>query len=188
MTGVSLINVDLTAKRLELLRELAPRVELAALLVNPKNPSGETSAGEAQAAAHSVGLKIQILKASTLEEIEHAFSTVSQAAAFLITADAFFIRQSQRLALLAIRHRMPAVHIVKEFTAAGGLMSYGANLAESWRQVGVYVGRILKGEKPTDLPVQQPTKFELVINLKTARALGLSVPPTLLAIADEVIE
>jgi putative ABC transport system substrate-binding protein len=190
ITGVSLMNVDLTAKRVELLRELVPHSAVVAALVNPKNPSAEASRKEAQEAARTVGQRIQILNASTLDEIEHVFTTLAelQAGALLITTDALFIRQSNRLASLAAQHAIPAIGIVREFPAAGGLMSYGTSLADSWRQVGVYVGRILKGEKPADLPVLQPTKFQLVINLKTAKTLGITFPPSFHLRADEVIE
>jgi ABC-type uncharacterized transport system substrate-binding protein len=190
MTGVSLVNVVLTAKRLELLREMIPRATLIGVLINPKNPNAQAVEREARAAADSMGQTILLQSASTAAEIDQVFATLVEhrAGALLIAVDAFFIRQSAKLAALAERHAIPAVHAVREFPVEKGLMSYGPNLADEWRKVGVYTGRILKGEKPADLPVAQPTKFELVINLKTAKALGLTVPPTLLARADEVIE
>lgn len=158
LTGVSLINVDLTAKRLELLRDLVPQAAIIAALVNPKNPSAEASKSEVLEAARAVTQRVEILSASTLDEIEHAFKMMAelQSGALLITTVAFFIRQSSRLAALAASHSMPSVHIVRDFPAAGGLMRYGPSLTDSWRQVGLYVGRILKGEKPADLPVSSP--------------------------------
>ncbi len=190
MTGVSLVNVALTAKRLELLREIKPGAGLIAVLLNPRNPYAQAVEKEARAAADALGQTILLQSASTPTEIDQAFSKLVEhrTGALLIAVDAFFIRQSAKLAALAQRHSIPAVHAVREFPLENGLMSYGPNLADEWRKVGVYTGRILKGEKPADLPVAQPTKFELVINLKIAKAFGLTVPPTLLALADEVIE
>jgi putative ABC transport system substrate-binding protein len=190
MTGVSLINVGLVGKRLELLRELFPRDELIAVLVNPKNPSASASIKDAQDAANAVKQEIRILYASTIDELGTVFRQITdmKAGALLVTADPFFIRLSGRLAELAAASATPAIHVVREFPAAGGLMSYGTNLADEWREVGIYTGRVLKGEKPADLPVVLPTKFQLVINLKTAKALGLTVPLALLTTADEVIE
>ena len=190
MTGVSLVNVALTAKRLELLREIKPGAGLIAVLLNPKNPNAQAVEKEARAAADAMGQTILLQSASTPTEIDQVFAKLveQRTGALLIAVDAFFIRQSAKLAALAQRHSIPAVHAVREFPLENGLMSYGPNLADEWRKVGVYTGRILKGEKPADLPVAQPTKFELVINLKIAKAFGLTVPPTLLALADEVIE
>jgi putative tryptophan/tyrosine transport system substrate-binding protein len=190
LTGVSLMNVSLMPKRVEMLHELIPRTETLAVLVNPNNPSAATSAEEAGDAIRKIGCRAKILGASNETEMEGIFEELAGMGpvGLLIAADAFFIRQSSKLATLAGRFAVPAIHIVREFPAAGGLMSYGANLPDQWQLVGVYAGRILKGAKPADLPVQQPTKFELVLNLKTARTLGLNPSPGVFAIADEVIE
>jgi putative ABC transport system substrate-binding protein len=178
------------AKRLELLRELIPRDAVVGVLVNPGNPSAAASMRETQEAANVVSQRIEPLSAGTDNQLEHAFLRLAQVkpAALLVTADAVFIRKSRKLAELATRFAIPTMHVAREFPVAGGLLSYGPSLSDSWRQIGVYSGRILNGAKPADLPVQTPTKFELIINLKTAKALGLEVPPTLLARADEVIE
>jgi len=190
ITGEAAQNAELGPKRLELLHEVVPTAATLALLVNPTNPNVETLSRDLHAAARTLGLELQVLHASTEREIDTVFATLLQlqARGLVIGHDAFFNSQNERLAALALRHAMPTIYQFREFAAAGGLMSYGTDLADSHRQAGVYVGRILKGEKPADLPVQQPTKFELVINLKTAKALGLTVPPSLLARADEVIE
>jgi putative tryptophan/tyrosine transport system substrate-binding protein len=180
------------AKRLELLHELVPTATSIAYLVNPTNPifaMAETR--ELQVAARTVGMRLLILKASDPSEFEAAFTTLvhDKAGGVVVSGEALFSRYSDRLVELAARHEVPAIYSARDNLAAGGLMSYGTDLPGAWRQVvGVYAGRILKGEKPADLPVQQVTKLELVINLKTAKALGLTIPETLLATADEVIQ
>ena len=190
LTGVSILNAELGPKRLELLRELLPHATTIALLINPNNPSAETVSRELQAVARTIGLEIHVLHASTEAELDAAFASLAQlrASALAIGNDPFFNSRSARLAELASRHAMPAIYQYREFAAAGGLMSYGGSLTDSYRQAGIYVGRILAGAKPGDLPVQQSTKVELIINLKTAKALGLTVPLPLLGRADEVIE
>jgi putative ABC transport system substrate-binding protein len=191
LTGVTNLNTELGAKRLELLHEVIPTATKIALLVNPNN--SVTSQGDvqvAQAAARRLGLEIIIVNGGSESEIEGAFATAVQqrAAALDVGADAFFSGRSEQLAALARHHALPTIFEYRLFVAAGGLMSYGPSLTDAYRRVGVYTGRILKGEKPVDLPVLQPTKFEFVINLKTAKALGLEVPLKLHAFADEVIE
>ena len=189
-TGVTVLTGLLGAKRLELLRELIPKATVIAVLINSTNPSAETYVRETQEAARTVGQQIHTLSASTEAEIEAAFVTLAQvrAEALLVVTDAVFIGRREQIVALAARYAVPAIYEASVFARVGGLMSYGPNFAEAIRQVGIYTGRILKGEKPADLPVLQPTKFELVINLKTAKALGLTVPPSLLARSDEVIE
>ena len=191
MTGVTTLGVEVGPKRLELLHELVPTATTMALLVNPTSPAlSEPTTRDVQAAARARGLKIHVLHASTELELDTVFATLIQLRAdgLVIGPDALFTGRAKELGALALRHRVPAIYQYPEFTAAGGLMSYGGSLAEAYREVGVYVGRILKGEKPTDLPVQQFTKVELIINLKTARALGLTVPLPLSGRADELIE
>jgi ABC-type uncharacterized transport system substrate-binding protein len=191
ITGVTTLNVQTAAKRLELLHELLPKATVIAALVNPANPIvAETSERDILAATRTLGLQLHVLRASTEREIDDAFATLVQlqASALLIDADALFTSLTKQLAALTTRYAMPAIHASREFVVAGGLISYGNSPAESYRQAGVYAGRLLKGEKPEDLPVQQATKVNLAINLKTAKAFGLTVPNTLIGRADEVIE
>jgi putative tryptophan/tyrosine transport system substrate-binding protein len=190
ITGESAQNAELGPKRLELLQKVVPAATILALLVNPTNPNAETLSRDLHAAAGNLGLQLQVLHASSEREIDTVFATLPQpqAGGLMIGHDAFFNSQNERLAALALRHAMPTIYQFREFAAAGGLMGYGTDLSEGFREVGLYTGRILKGERPADLPVLQPTKFELFINLKTAKALGLTVPETLLATADEVIQ
>jgi putative ABC transport system substrate-binding protein len=190
LTGVSQLNVDLGAKRLELLHELVPAATQIAVLVNPTNPAGEALLKEAQVAARVLGVRLSALNASSESEIEGAFAMLvgQRAGALLMQGDPVFIAQRDRIVALAARHAVPAIYQFREFAAAGGLMSYGASITDSYRLAGVYTGRILKGDKPADLPVQQATRFEMVFNLKTAKALGLTVPTSTLLRADEVIE
>jgi len=190
VTGVTSMNAEIEAKRLGLLLELLPKATRLAVLINPNNPIAEATVKDAQASAAAIGRQLEILAAGTNREIDAAFASLVQkrANALLIGPDVFFTNRRVQLATLTVRHGIPAVYAFREFAEAGGLMSYGTSNTERDRQVGVYTGRILKGEKPADLPVLQPTKFEFVINLQTARTLGLEIPPTLLARADEVIE
>ena len=190
ITGVSILNVQVAPKGLGLLHELVPAATIFALLVNPNYPGNEVLSGDLQAVARTLGLQLHVLHASTEGEIDAAFAILVQLQAdgLVISGDPLFNIRAEQLAALALRHAVPAIYLSLEFAAAGGLMGYGASVSDAYRQVGVYVGRILKGAKPADLPVVQSTKFELVINLKTARTLGLIVPPGALAIADEVIE
>jgi putative tryptophan/tyrosine transport system substrate-binding protein len=190
LTGVTSLTAEVGPKRLELLRELVPTVTIG-LLVNPAAGSfAETISSNLQVAARKLGLEFHMLYASAERDFDAVFATLAQlrVGGLVIGSDPFFNSRSEQLAVLAIRHGMPAVYQYREFAAAGGLMSYGGSLTDMYRQVGVQTGRILKGEKPADLPVQQTTKVELIINLKTAKALGIEVPATLLARADEVIE
>jgi ABC-type uncharacterized transport system substrate-binding protein len=190
-TGINIFLWEVAAKRLGLLHELAPRAVRVAVLINPGNvPSAEATLRDLPEAARAIGLQIQILNASTSREIEAAFATLvrDRADALFVAPDTFFISRRVQFATLATRHGIPAAYSTRAEVEAGGLMSYGTDIPDMWRQVGVYAGQILKGAKPADLPVVQATKFEFVINLQTARALGLEVPPTLLARADEVIE
>ena len=190
-TGVSMSIVDMEAKRLGLLRELRPNATTTAVLVNPANIAQvEMQMSDIQTAANSIGQKIAILNASAIRDIDAAFARLVQmhADALLVAADPFFFNRAPQLVVLAARHAIPTLYSRREFTAAGGLASYGSNADDSYRTLGLYAARILKGEKPGDLPIQLPTKFELVINLSTANALGQEVPATLLARADEVIE
>ncbi|HXO67334.1 MAG TPA: ABC transporter substrate-binding protein [Bradyrhizobium sp.] len=190
VTGVTQLNVEVSPKRLELARELVPGVTIVALLVNPANPSAETISQSMQAAARVIGLQLQVLHASSESELENAFAKVRKlgAGVLVIGADAFFNDRNQLLAELSLRHAVPAIFHYPEFTAAGGLMSYGGSIKESYRTAGALAGRILKGARPADLPVQQSTTVELIINLKTAKALGITVPLSLLGRADHVIE
>ena len=188
LTGFSILAEDLTSKRLELLSELVPQAEVIALLVNPDETNSWIRA--VQEAARAKGVQLPILSASTESEIDAAFATLVElhAGGLVIGDDVFFTSRREQFVALASRYAVPAIERWHEFAASGGLISYGPSLTAVNRQLGIYAGRILKGEKPADLPVQQPTTFELVINLKTAKALGLTVPPLLLATADEVIE
>ena len=191
VTGVTNINIELAPKRLELLHELVPTANVIALLVNPTSPDiAKTVSKDLQAAAQTLGLQLHILSASTDSDFDTVFATLIQlrAGALMIAPDLFFITRNEQLATLTIRHALPAITQYREFATAGGLMSYGGSITEAARHVGVYTGRVLKGEKPADLPVQRSTKVELIINLKTAKSLGLTVSPTLLRRADEVIE
>ena len=190
LTGFSIITVELHPKLLELLSELVPRAGVIALLVNPNNPNAERVMQDVQEAARAKGVQLPILKAGTEAEIDAAFASLVElrGGALFVSADAFFNSRHKQLVALASGHAIPAIYEWREFPAAGGLISYGTSLAAIYREVGIYAGRILKGAKPADLPVQQPTTFELVVNLKTAKALGLTVPPSILARADEVIE
>jgi putative tryptophan/tyrosine transport system substrate-binding protein len=190
ITGVAVLATELTGKRLELLHELAPTASVVAGLVNPSNPSVEPETSSLQVAARSLGLQLHVLSASTPSEIDTAFGTLVdlRAGAFVVSTDPLFTNQRAQIVALAARHAVPAIYGWREVTAAGGLMSYGTDLVDTYRQTGVYTGKILKGAKPADLPVEQLVKVELVINLTTAKTLGLTVPLILLGRADEVIE
>ena len=190
LTGVGFGGADLTAKRLELLSELVPRAGVIALLVNPNLSNAEFVIRDVQEAARTKGLQLHVLKAGRESEIDTAFASLVQlhAGALVVSADPFLSSRREQLVALASRHAVPAIYAWREFAASGGLISYGSSLTVAYRLIGIYAGKILKGAKPSDLPVQQPTKFELVINIKTAKSLGLTVPPTLLAQADDVIE
>jgi len=191
ITGVTNLNADLVPKRLQLVHELAPTATVIALLVNPTSPTlAETSMKEAQAAAHTLGLQLHVLHASTERDLDEAFRTSVQlrAGALVISPDASFSSLSKQFGALTLRYGMPTIYQFRDFAAAGGLLSYGGDVSEFNRQVGVLTGRIIKGEKPTDLPVQQSAKMELFINLKTAKALGLTIPQSVLVRADELIE
>jgi putative ABC transport system substrate-binding protein len=190
LTGVCMLTAELNPKRFELLSELVPQARVIALLVNPNNASTERTTSEVEEAARAKGIRLSLLKASTNSEIEVAFATLVQlqARALLVGNDPFFNSRQDKLVALASHHAIPAIYEWREFAAAGGLISYGASLPEIHRQLGIYAGKILKGAKSADLPIQQPTKFELVVNLKTAKALGLTVPQSLLAQADDLIE
>jgi putative ABC transport system substrate-binding protein len=189
VTGVSWLGGELTSKRLELVSELVPHARAIALLVNPDNP--QTSMVQAmQEAAHAKGIQLPVLNARSESEIDAAFASLAQngADALVVTAEPFINSRRQQIVALAARHAVPAIYGIREYVTAGGLISYGASLTAAYRLVGIYVGRILKGAKPADLPVQQSTNFELVVNLKTAKTLGLTVPPSVLSRADEVVE
>jgi putative ABC transport system substrate-binding protein len=190
LTGVTTLAVELGQKRLELLHELVPAAAIIALLVNPTNPTAETQSRDLQTAAATLGLRAYVLHASAEGDFDMVFATLVQlrVGALVIGPDPFFTSRIDRIAALALRYAMPAIFQYRQFTQAGGLMSYGSSITDSYRVAGAYTGRILKGEKPADLPVQQATRVELIINMKTARALGLTFPITLLGRADEVIE
>ena len=190
ITGITFFTNLLSSKRLELLHELVPSAAVIAVLVNPKNLNAELELNETEIAARTLGLQLIVLRASTEREIEAAFADVVQqrAAALYVGADGFLGSRSEQIAYMALRHGIPTSRSSREHVVAGGLMSYGANRRDSSRQFGRFVGRVLKGERPADLPVMQPTKFEMVLNLRTAKALGLELPVKLLALADEVIE
>jgi len=188
--GATSLGLEVAPKRLKLLRDLLPMATIIAVLVNPTNPDTESRLRDLQAAARTLGLQLRVLGASTEHEVEVAFASLAQlrAAGLVISNDTFFFSRSEQLAALALRHAVPTISQDRAFAAAGGLISYGGSATDMYRIAGVYAGRILKGEKPADLPVQQVTKIELAINLKTAKALGLTIPETLLATADEVIQ
>ena len=188
VTGVTLLSVEVGPKLLELLRGADPSATVMGLLVNPTNPNAESQVKNTQAAALRLGLQLQVLNASAESEFDAAFVKLRelQVGGLIIGQDVLFNTKSAQLAALTVRHAIPAIALVREFAIAGGLISYGTSRLDSWRQAGIYVGRILKGEKPSELPVMQPTKFELIVNLKTAKALGLNLP--YVGLADEVIE
>jgi putative tryptophan/tyrosine transport system substrate-binding protein len=189
-TGINLLITETESKRVDLLRELAPAVSVFAAIINPKNPDAEVQSAAVKSAAHSIGQQIEIINATNELDLENAFARVVQdrIGGFILTADPFFVYRREQIIAAAAEHQIPGVYFLREFAESGGLASYGTSLADAYRQAGVYAGKILGGTKPADLPVIQPTKFELVINTKTAKALSLGVPPSLLAIADEVIE
>jgi len=190
LTGTNFLSAELTTKRLELLRELVPAAARVAVLANPTYPTGQSTVKDLAAVAPAMGLQIQVLNARTNHEINAAFATLARAPsdALFVAGDPFFTSRRFQLVNLTSRHAVPATFGTREFAEAGGLMSYGSNIADAWRQVGAYAGRILAGAKPADLPVVQASKFELVINAETARMLGIAIPHSLLALADEVIE
>jgi len=189
-TGVSLLTVAMEAKRLQLLHELMPNAAVVAIIVNPNNPQADEQMQELQAAARTLGVQVEAFKAGSPSEIDAAFAKLVErrASALHIASDAFFNTRREQFVVLSARHAVPAIFNFREFAAAGGLMSYGPSLTDAYRQEGIYAGRILKGEKPAEMPVQQAVKIELVINMQTARALGLTIPLPLLGRADEVIE
>jgi putative ABC transport system substrate-binding protein len=190
VTGMSMFAADLGAKSVELLKELAPTAAVIAYLVNPSNPTADIYSKEAVTAASSLGVQVHVLNASTEHELDEAYAALIKlgAGGVVVVGEPYFDSQRAKIVALSARYAVPAIYTYREYVVAGGLMSYGASLTEAYRRAGTYLGRVLKGEKPADLPVQQPTKLELVINLKTAKALGITVPYPLLARADEVIE
>jgi putative ABC transport system substrate-binding protein len=190
MTGIAALQGELIAKRIELLHEMAPKASVVALLVNPSNPYTETETRVLQDGARSIGIELHIVRASTPTEIYRAFGNLTdlRADALLVSADLFLLGRHQQIVALAAQHALPAMCPWREYVAVGGLMSYGPSLSDAYRRQGIYIGKILKGAKPADLPVEQSTTLELVINLKTAKALGLNIPQNLLVLADEVIE
>jgi putative ABC transport system substrate-binding protein len=190
LTGVSFLNVELTAKRLELLSDLVPQARTMALLVNPTNPNAERIMRDAQEAARTKGVQLHMLQAANESGIDSAFVTLAELriSALLVGSDPFFVSRREQLVGLAARYAVPAINEMRGFVDSGGLISYGTSIAGVYHQLGIYAGKILRGAKPADLPVEQPTTFELVVNLKTTKELGLTVPPSILARADEVIE
>jgi putative ABC transport system substrate-binding protein len=190
MTGVTNLNLELGSKQLEVLRELLPAATNMAALVNPTNPNADAHSSDLQAAARKLGIELHILHASSERDFDAVFTGLvrTRAGALVIGSDPFYVSRSKQLGALTARHAVPAIYQFREFVEGGGLLSYGSSITDAYRLVGVYTGRILRGEKPADLPVQQSAKVELIINLKTAKTLGLDIPPTLLARADEVIE
>jgi len=190
LTGFSDMAIELMPKRLELLCELVPQANVIALLVNPNSSTAEPQTRDVQKAARAMGVQLHVLKAAAASEIDAAFASLVQlqAGALVISVDPFFLSRREQFLALTSSHAIPAIYVYRDFAATGGLISYGHSPTDTVRKAGIYAGRVLNGEKPADLPVQQPSKFELVINLKTAKALGLTVPPSLLARADEVIE
>ena len=190
MTGVTNLNLELGSKQLEVLRELLPAATSMAALVNPTNPNADAHSSDLQAAARKLGIELHILHASSERDFDAVFTSLvrTRAGALVIGSDPFYVSRSKQLGALTARHAVPAIYQFREFVEGGGLLSYGSSITDAYRLVGVYTGRILRGEKPADLPVQQSAKVELIINLKTAKALGLTTPLSLLARADEVIE
>jgi putative ABC transport system substrate-binding protein len=190
LTGVSLLNVEIGPKQMQLLHDLVPAATIMALLINPTHPAAEALSRDMRAAARTLGVQLHVLHASAERDFDPAFESLVRlrVGALVIGTDGFLIARSEQLAVLALRHALPAMFLYREFAAAGGLMSYGSSLVDGYREMGVYAGRMLKGERPADLPVHQSTKLELIVNLKTAKVLGITIPPTLLARADEVIE
>jgi ABC-type uncharacterized transport system substrate-binding protein len=190
LTGVSSLNVEVTPKRLEILHEAIPTATVVAVLLNPTSPTADSQLRNLQEAARALGLQLHVLHASSARDFDAVFATLLQlrASGLVVASDTFFATHSEQLAAIALRHAVPAIHQSRDFTLAGGLMSYGGSFVESHRQAGVYTGRVLKGDKPADLPVQQVTKVELLINLKTAKALGVTFPLSLSGRADQVIE
>ena len=190
VTGVTFLTTALGVKRLELLRTLVPNAAKTGFLVNPQNPTSHSQIGDIETAARTFGVDLVIVNAASESDLEAAFASLVQQRinAIIIGGDQFFLSRRDQLTALAARNAMPAIYYLREYVAAGGLASYGTNVSDSFRQAGIYAGRILKGERPGDLPVMLPTKFEIVINLKTAKVLGLAIPDKLLATADEVIE
>ena len=190
VTGMSVFGAELGTKRLGLLKELLPKATIIAYLANPTNPSAEFLLKEIQNAAKALSVRVNVVNASTEQQIDKAMETIAQLPAdgLVVAGEPFFDSQRARLVALTAKHSIPACYGFREYAVSGGLMSYGSSIADSYRMAGIYVARVLKGEKPADLPVMQPTNFELVLNLKTAKVLGLDVPPNLLARADEVIE
>lgn len=190
VTGATMLSVEVGPKLMELLHGAVPSASTMALLLNPTNPNAETQSKSSQQAAHKLGLTLHVLNASAEGDFDPVFAKLGElkAGALVIGHDVFFNAQTKQLAALTLRNKIPAIYTLSEFAASGGLISYGASRVDAWHQAGVYVGRILKGEKPAELPVIQPTTFEMAINLKTARAFGVSIPLTLIASADEIIE